>query len=133
MNKFIAIAALAAALTGCATAPTNLPPVDVSKMENGKVLTAAEINSAVRGRQMTGTVTTGAGYVVPRVLYVYEADGTLHGANPNDWDKGKWSVNQSNELCNTWTRWQSGCVKVTVRSGKLHLLNAATGGQYQQQ
>lgn len=97
MNKFAwlsASAMLALAMMGCATTPSNLPMVDVSKMPD-KALTAAEIDSVVRGKQMVGNVTLANGYSVPRVIYVFEADGTLHGANPSDWDKGKWRVDQA--------------------------------------
>ncbi|MFO1246271.1 MAG: hypothetical protein U1E71_13975 [Ramlibacter sp.] len=136
MNKFAwlsASAMLALAMMGCATTPSNLPMVDVSKMPD-KALTAAEIDSVVRGKQMVGNVTLANGYSVPRVIYVFEADGTLHGANPSDWDKGKWRVDQAkSELCNAWSRWLSGCIKASVRNGKLHLFNPATGGQYLQQ
>lgn len=144
MNKFIAIAALAAALTGCATAPTNLPSVDVSKMPNGKVLTAVEIKAAISGKQMVGDIirTSGPnsyGYNSYDVVYVFEPDGTIKGAwpagreYPSGYDQGKWTVNQTtNELCNSWLRLSSPCYVVSNREGKLHLYRGDNNSYYLQ-
>ena len=137
MNKFmIAFAiALLGALTGCATGPiSTLPMIDVSKMENGKVLSAAEIIEVVRKKQLVGNIIRTSGTNVLDVHHIYEADGTLRGAvPPRYWDLGKWRVNQNtNELCWDWLRWFSDCVAVSVRGGKLHTLNAR-GTVYLQQ
>ena len=136
MNKFIAIAVLVAALTGCATAPTSsLPMVDVSKIESGKQLTASEIEAAVRGKQMIGNVVRVDGSKVQDFGRIFEASGALKGVAPgNDWDTGKWHIDQkTNMLCHSWTRWPSSCSVVSVRGGKLHMLNPASGGVYLQQ
>ena len=134
MKKFVAIVIAVLSLLilgGCATVST-LPSVDVSKMPN-KTLTGAEIDAAVRGKQMMGNVTLASGHVVKSVVYVFEADGKIYGTNPNDWDKGNWRTDYStNSICNTWTRWLSSCAVASVREGKLRLFNPVSGGTYQQ-
>lgn len=115
------------AMAGCATGPmSTLPKVDVSGMESGKVLSADEIRAAVRGRQLVGDITRVTGNNISNVAHAYEADGTLRGLVPPRYsDVGKWFVTQStNEICWAWIRWSSDCAVVSVRNGKLHMLNA---------
>ena len=138
MNKFTAIASgtlTLLVLGGCASGPIpNLPMVDVSKVENGKLLTAAEVYAAVRGRQMVGDITRGNGSKIPNLQYVFEADGTLRGAWMKGGDVGRWHVDQNTgDLCTTWIRENSACGKSSVRAGKLLLQNPRTGGQFLQQ
>ena len=128
MNRFMLAFAMAVfgALTGCATGPVStLPMIDVSKIENGKVLTAAEIIEVVRGKQLVGNIIRSGGNNVQDVTHVYEADGTLRGAlPPRYWDVGTWSVNSNtDQLCWNWIRWFPDCAAVSVRGGKLHAVN----------
>ena len=135
MNKFarlLAFAMLALAMMGCATTPSNLPMVDVSKMPD-KALTAAEIDSVVRGKQMVGDIIRATGTKIPDVIYSFSADGTLKGV----WfswggDVGKWHIDSSGELCTVWVREMASCGKPSVRGGKLLLQNPRTGGQFSQ-
>ncbi len=129
MNKLYSYMAVAltVAVVGCASGPVStLPTIDVSRIENGKVLSAAEIVAAIRGRQMVGNIIRAGGNNVQNVAHVYEADGTLRGAVPPRYsDVGKWHVAENtNELCWAWIRWFSDCSVVSVRDGKLHMINA---------
>jgi hypothetical protein len=122
------------ALGGCAGPPSTLPMADVSHLKDSQELKAEEIRALLTGKQTSGTVTTAAGYKYPNVIYAFEADGILNGRNPNDWDSGKWHVDTAtNRLCSTWQRWLSSCGVVSIKGGKLHFFNPASGGQYLQQ
>lgn len=131
MKRFFALVIAAASLvilSGCATGPiSTLPMIDVTKMENGKVLSAAEIIEVVRGKQLIGNIIRTSGNNVLDVTHVYEADGKLKNAVParNYRDVGKWRVDQNtNQLCWDWIQGFPECVVVSVRGGKLHTLNA---------
>jgi len=115
------------AVAGCATGPvSSLPTIDVSRIENGKVLSAAEIVAVIRGKQMIGNITRARGNDVQNVVHVYESDGILRGAAPPAYsDVGRWRVTENtNELCWDWIRWFPDCAVVSVRDGKLHMVNA---------
>ena len=137
MNKFkwlAGVVALIALTSGCATGPnSSLPTVDVSKIENGKELTAAEIDSAVRGKQMVGRIIRASGTQIQGFVNFFESDGMLKGSLYNETDYGRWHIdNSTDRLCSTWTRWINSCSVATVRDGKLHLMNPVTRGQYVQ-
>lgn len=134
IKKFAALAvfvALVGLTSGCATRPnSSLLTVDVSKLENGNVLTAAEIDSAVRGKQMVGRIIRASGTQIQGFLNVFESDGMLKGSLYNETDHGRWQIdNSTDRLCSTWTRWMNSCGVATVRDGELHLLNPVTRGQ----
>ena len=117
---------LAFVVAGCAIGPVStLPTIDASRIDNGKVLSAAEITEAIRGKQMLGNIIRANGNNVQNVVHIYEADGTLRGMVPPRYsDVGKWHVTEStNELCWAWIRWFSDCSVVSVRDGKLHMVN----------
>ncbi len=132
-------AALFAVVAGCATV-SQLPAVDVSKMENGKVLTAAEITAVVSGKQMIGDFIRTQGENSYSVAYVFEADGKIKGqwpagrSYPAGQDRGKWRVDENtNELWNSWLRLSSPCYTVTVHAGKMRLYRRDNNSYYLQQ
>ncbi len=129
--RVAAVATMAFAPMAFATGPiSTLPMIDVSRMPD-KTLTTAEIDTVIRGKQMVGDTIRVNGTNTYNVARVYEADGTLSGAVINETDKGKWYIDKNtDQLCNTWTRWAGGCYKVVVRSGKIHQQNPVSGTQF---
>ena len=134
MKKFVSIVIAALSLLvlgGCATVST-LPSVDVSKMPN-KTLTGAEIDVAVRGKQINIEVRRTNGSSL-KVLYVFESNNTVNGVWLNETDKGPWQIDQQKgQLCFTFSRWGGGCATANVYDGKLHLQRADNGTKYIQQ
>lgn len=133
-SSIVLFAACTALLMACAAGPTQtLPVVDVSRLQSGKVLSAAEIQAVVSGKRMTVQLQRVNGSRL-QSTYAFGSDGQVFGATLNETDKGKWHVDSStNELCISFVRWGSGCTTVSVRDGKVHMLRRANGTQYVQQ